>query len=492
MDWLLEHLGGVLRPAGRLPPAAAAAAALSGDLVRLRWMLQRGCDFDARREEYRGEIDPEFSVLPMAMASAGLEVVEWLVREAGCQLPPPAAPAAAAGDAASPQASLVHAQKFLNLVGAAAGSGDAAKLRWLRDRGLLPLHPQLLSYAAQMAATGGRLETLRYLHEQCGLSLSAEVARDVVSSGNLATAHWVLQQGGRELFADSQAVWTSAAGSGSLDMVRWALEQEVVARDQLVRAAYWLVRCWPSEAQRDSELLSAAQLLFEALGSPSGTGAGSSVGVQHGAEGGGGGGGGGDGGGSGGGDGDGGGGGGGGGDGGGGGGGGARLPPPWDSDSAFDFAEQALVFAVQNSSSLPLFTYLHSQLQCSLGPAVLLEAVRRGCEALVEWLLNHGCALADDTLQLFTAPMETGDVFTLRCLRRMGVPWPGALLPEAVRQGCLLPMLQWLVAEGVPVDGEAVVQALNQAPLAYRLEVASRLFSWLVGAEAVREERTGG
>ncbi len=438
MEWIMLHLGAWLRPMGRLPPAAAAGAAASGDPVRLRWMLQRGCDFDARREEYRGVLSEDFSILPMAMYTAGLEVIEWLVEEAGCQLPPAAA---AAGEVANPRTGDAHARNCTPLANAAAGSGDAAKLRWLRERGLLPLHPQLLASAAERAARGGHLNTLRYLHEECGLGLTAEVAARVVASGNVATADWVLQQGGRGLLGSDQSVWTAAASSGNPDLVRWALEQGVVGTEELGRAAYWLVQCWPGSLSTNGSLLAAAGHLF---GTVAGS-ADSSMGVSSGGAGGG---------------------------GGGGSDGRAARKPARDINSLHDdSAEQILVYAVRCSGSVPLIAYLHSQLHCPLSPSLLLEAVDVGCEALVEWLINNGCALPGNTLELFKWAVQNGDVFMLRCLRRMGVPWPRGLLPEAVREECPLPMLLWLVAEGVPGDRAAVTTALEVAPFAYRAAV---------------------
>ncbi len=125
-----------------------------------------------------------------------------------------------------------------------------------------------------------------------------------------------------------------------------------------------------------------------------------------------------------------------------------------------------MLVAAAKRGSLPLFTYLHSQLQLQLqgplGPAVLQEAAGCGCEALVEWLLRQGCALPEDTVALLLEPAKRGDLATLRCLHRMGVPWPQGLLPEAVRRGCPLPMLQWLVAEGAPWNVAAMETDLEQ------------------------------
>ncbi len=450
MDWLVREYEATWGTACIIPTAAVAATA---DLVLLRWMLQRGCDFNAYGDELFGSY-----VLHTAMRHAGLEVVEWLVREAGCQLPGPApGPAAAAAAAVE----TVDERDFrMSLVDAAAASGSAAKLQWLRDRGLLPLFqpafPAAMQVVMKEAAAQGQLETLRYLHEDCGVGLSDMVACAAVHSGEVAVASWILQQGGRELFDDRGWVWSSAAGSGSLDMVQWLVGEGMLSAADAVPAVHRLVGYWPSSTEQSrASLLAAVKLVLQSVAGPSGSGGGDGSGGgndnnrRSGGDGGGGSGGSGSGGG--------------GGDGGGGGGGGGGLAPGAIPGSRQQHQELLAVAAWRGD--LPLFTYLHSQLQlqCAMGPEVLLEAVKPGCEALVEWLLGHGCALPEATGKLFLIPALRGDLAALRCLRRMGVPWPRGLLPEAVRHGCHLPMLQWLVAEGVTVGAGELAEAIKTA-----------------------------
>ncbi len=460
MGWLMQQEA--YRPMGRLPLYVAQVAVKTGDIPRLRWMLQRGCEWDYSKDENMTEWERTISVLPTAMRHAGLEVVEWLVREAGCQLPPPALVAEEGGGEGAPlslrRLDLVSRK---DLAVAAAESGDVAKLSWLRDRGLLPLEPSLRKDLIEAAARWGRAEALRYLHEEGGHSLTLDVWRAAVGSGDVETAAWVLHAGGMELFADRGGVWKAAAHSGSLDMVRWAVEQGLVGAGNAVAAVYDLIAagCWFRRAQQwqpqRESLMSAVRLVFEAAGDLGGSG--SSFG----------------------------------GNGGGGSGGGPGVGGRVAGASGHSKAlADKLLVAAAGRANLPLFTFLHSRLQPQnpLGPAVLQGAVGTGCEALVEWLLGHGCALPEDTTELFLTPAEHGDLAMIRCMRRMGLSWPRGLLPGALMVEVPLPVLQWLVAQGVPTDEDGVAEAVGWAEDRLRLRAATpgdeRLMGEAGGVEA--------
>ncbi len=436
MEWLLqqhEEAGAVLD----FSPTVAAVAAGTGDLIRLRWMLQRGCDFNA----YGNELDDSGRVLPTPMWRAGLEVVEWLVREAGCQLPEPAPGLGPAAAAAEEEEEVVDEEgdvENYRMCLVAAASGSTAKLQWLRDRGLLQsLPPAAMQDVLSQAAVGGQLGAMHYLHQECGVGLPYGAACAAVRSGDAATAAWVLQQGGRELFADQESMWHTAVSSGSVNIVRWLIGQGMVGTlGHVEDVTVWLVRAWPSETQQQrASLLPVVQLVMQSLGGgPSASGGGGgSAGSGGSSDGSGLGGNGGDGG----------------------------LAPGATTGERQRCHE--LLAAAAGRGSLPLFTYLHSQLQCPLGPDVLLQAVESGCEALVEWLLGHGCAIPEDTRELFAGPASDGDLATIRCLRRLAVPWPQGLLADLVTRGCHLPMLRWLVAEGVPAGAREVAEAVEAA-----------------------------
>ncbi len=420
MEWLLQQHGET-GGANRLPPRAAAAAAGTGDLSRLQWMLQRGCDF-YYYEGIDNGLDTSGRLLTIALSHAGLEVVEWLVREAGCRLPDPAPGPAAAAAAAAAAGEGKDRSYRLKLVAAAAASGSVTKLQWLRDRGLLSLPPADMQDVLY-ATTEGQLETLRFLHQDFGVQLSEGLARAAVQSGEVASASWMMQQGGRGLFADRGSVWRAAAASGSVGMVRWLVGEGMGGAGRV--EVTLLVKAWPSETQQDrASLLPAVQLAVQSVGNQSGSSGGSNGVRDGGADG--------------------------------GGGGLAPEPPPSGQQQC-----QELLVAVARRGDLPLLAYLHSLLQCPLGPEVLLAAVGCGCEALVEWLLGHGCALPEDTVALLMEPMKAGDLAMVRCLLRMGVPIPRGMQPEAATRRCPLPMLRWLVAEGAPAVGGEVAPAMG-------------------------------
>ncbi len=80
MEWLLQHCAAAGAPAvASIPTMAAGVAAARGDLDLLRWMLQRGCDFNA----FWCDLDYGGRLLPTPMRHADLEVVSgWCGRRA--------------------------------------------------------------------------------------------------------------------------------------------------------------------------------------------------------------------------------------------------------------------------------------------------------------------------------------------------------------------------------------------------------------------------
>ncbi len=88
-------------------------------------------------------------------------------------------------------------------------------------------------------------------------------------------------------------------------------------------------------------------------------------------------------------------------------------------------------------------------------------AATAGCEALLEWMVEK----LDRPVRYggpYLAAAANGDLGTLNALRRLGVPWSKAdRLAEAVRRGCTMPALRWLVEQGIPVGtGEAMEDAV--------------------------------
>lgn len=56
-----------------------------------------------------------------------------------------------------------------------------------------------------------------------------------------------------------------------------------------------------------------------------------------------------------------------------------------------------------------------------------------------------------------------GDLGTLAALRRLRVPYSGHSLSNAVRRGVALPVVRWLVENGVPAGRAELAAALKEA-----------------------------
>ncbi len=104
---------------------------------------------------------------------------------------------------------------------------------------------------------------------------------------------------------------------------------------------------------------------------------------------------------------------------------------------------------------LPLVQYLHRDVLQGRLPedtGKVDTAARGGCEALVEWMGGQPGWLAGQGDSPYLWAAETGDLGTLRALRRVGVPL-GARdrLPQAMYHCCPAPALRWLAEQGAPV-----------------------------------------
>ncbi|PNH07520.1 hypothetical protein TSOC_006020 [Tetrabaena socialis] len=97
---------------------------------------------------------------------------------------------------------------------------------------------------------------------------------------------------------------------------------------------------------------------------------------------------------------------------------------------------------------------------CALGERAFAAAAEWGSEEMVEWLAARSCPMGDDGAAYVHAA-RNGDLAMLACLRRLRCPWAasGDTLTRAVAQGCRLPLLRWLTAEGCPVDWAAAARA---------------------------------
>ncbi len=234
LQWMLSVEGGTCV----LQTSTPEEAARSGDLSRLQWLRGRGLSMDVPH------------MLHSALREDGsLEVVRWLVDEAGCRLP-----AAGAG-----------AREWDELKEAAARSSDGvAKLQWLQERGAPPVvdasQAQLCSLI-EFAAGDGQAEVVRYLlsvfRQRFG-ALGVVDGNAAAASGSIPTAACMHQAG----CAFTGAAYFFAAQIGDLAMVRWLAEVAGVsaAGQSLHEVVEYDV--WPCDTPADSrELLQAVRLM---------------------------------------------------------------------------------------------------------------------------------------------------------------------------------------------------------------------------------------
>ncbi|EFJ39446.1 hypothetical protein VOLCADRAFT_108631 [Volvox carteri f. nagariensis] len=90
------------------------------------------------------------------------------------------------------------------------------------------------------------------------------------------------------------------------------------------------------------------------------------------------------------------------------------------------------------------------------GEKLLNAAVRAGSPAVLEWLVARGVPMGDDG-ELYITAAHCHDLVILYCLRQLGCPWGPGIFSRAVysrRHGSTVKVLQWLHAEGCPVDWE--------------------------------------
>lgn len=110
---------------------------------------------------------------------------------------------------------------------------------------------------------------------------------------------------------------------------------------------------------------------------------------------------------------------------------------------------------------------------------LLCGAAEGRCEALVEWLVHQPrCLEGPSTGCLYTDAAVRGDRATLVSLRQLGVPWGlGDSLVGAVRRGCAMPALRWLLGQGVPVGS---VEEMEQV-VAMQIGGGTNAARWLRG-----------
>ncbi len=132
----------------------------------------------------------------------------------------------------------------------------------------------------------------------------------------------------------------------------------------------------------------------------------------------------------------------------------AGCPPGGGTDDA-DIVGHAAA-----KGHLSLVRYLHEELGVAFAPGTLALAAAGGCEPVLEWLVGAGCLLGKGAyLNPYTEAGFVGDVDTMACLRRLGVPWGEDVLAH---RRVPLPAMRWLVEQGAPWDKGALRRAMRE------------------------------
>ncbi|EFJ41405.1 hypothetical protein VOLCADRAFT_107723 [Volvox carteri f. nagariensis] len=153
---------------------------------------------------------------------------------------------------------------------------------------------------------------------------------------------------------------------------------------------------------------------------------------------------------------------------------------------------QALLRYATLSGSVEVMEWLLNDLALPWsGEKLLSAAVMAGSPAVLEWLVARGVPMGDDG-ELYITAAHYQDLVILRCLRRLGCPWgPGVfsravydkdygITLETLHRGSTVEVLQWLRAEGCPVDWEeARSRAKTRKNKSLRDENAVAVHAWI-------------
>ncbi len=469
----------------------AGAAAIAGGHVHLvPWLVQNGCPLDPNQ------------LLPAAAEHCGMEDMQQLLQLMGagqshrdvemwrCEM------AEAAG-----RSNIAAIEKLSWLLSPPESAGteqqqQQRRRRWYRQQGR-----DLLAKAAEGAAAIGSLPVLQWLLGR-GLDVAArqgdEHTGHIVLSAALLHRHlnvadWLLDEVGWYLQQQEQqwvppweleTLWFDAGKSGSSEPVRWLLARRVPVHQDAMRGAakagqlealqllhascglpltttvFWdaagsgsmptmqwllqagcpmdpeayysaagqgdvamtlwlaqvagcpwdeetlpvVIKRWPKGAERTTHLLPTVRVLVEA-GCPLG----------------------------------------------------ARV----EVDGVQRHGSAALDRAVQHGH-LPLARYLHEEMGVGFGPGTLAVAAVGGCEAVLEWLVGAGCG--PGTGYPYMGALQHGDVATLCCLHRLGVPpgdegwWRRLNVHQFPLAG-----VRWMVERGAPWDDEGASSFIAEA-----------------------------
>ncbi len=363
-------------------------------------------------------------VFPLSLRhDKSLDLAQWLVAEGGFSL-----------------VSHMGGEQFqvsVAVAAAAVACDGVGRLRWLKRQGMYDVPWSALWSAAR----NGRLETVRFLHEEEGLQLHPSMFADAAFSGHVPTAAYLLKRG----CPMSPDAIRSAPLDGDLSMLRWLLHE---------------AKC-PWDARNPPDML--RRLLAAMCPGPSSVskGTGTAASEQGGSS--------------------------------------AlaavRLLLQAGVLTAGMHASSALMDHVLSYGRTDVARVLLDEGGFSLPPMALKYAVESGCEGLLEWLVvQRGCQ-APPYCPVYVYAAKAGDLATLECLKRLGVPVCDGTLRAAVIEGCPVVILQWLVerggAGGTEQDVRAALKAaegrvgMSRGPVSgVEREEPERVVEWLRGLVA--------
>ncbi|KXZ42675.1 hypothetical protein GPECTOR_125g508 [Gonium pectorale] len=135
----------------------------------------------------------------------------------------------------------------------------------------------------------------------------------------------------------------------------------------------------------------------------------------------------------------------------------------WQGAAGVRFEDKNLFAAAAESGSVELLAWLRGR-GCPWDYRAFTEAAKAGSADALEWLAEQGCPMPGDG-RPYDAACRNGDLATLRCLQRLGLPWgrAGAVITAAVSSSKRPPaILRWLLQAGCPVDFAAARAAVER------------------------------
>ncbi len=328
--------------------------------------------------------------------------------------------------------------------------GVELKLRWLQDRGV-----ELGVGAMEVAAQQGSMEAVQYLHEQCdGWPLRSELVSAAAQAGSVPVAAWLRRAG---CPADTRAYW-SAAKHGKYDMIRWLYEEGRCPLGEDPNLIQFLIHNWNDTA------LSGLQTAASAWSSYPAHGVGEDGELL------------------------------------------ASVQLLLDAGCRVNFDT---LRAAVDRGDLAVVRLLHGTGACRTGRIDLETAVRLGCEALLDFLVEEGYVVVEDVVstcdKVYACAARRGDLTMLRALRRLGVPWgEGTLLTVAwgdfvagtdvrmqmMRYGPALCVLRWMVEQGMPLGMRRGRALLGAQP--YPDASGAEVVRWVDELELAEQGGQGG